>query len=139
MPSEPKIAPNSPIWFFEEFRGFFSTKFSIFLPNVLYQPNEQLWGGGKCRFLNRPFIITPLCSFNFFRHHLTTFTHLWDSYHGINRDCVLCGCVCYVCQTSQFFPGQTKVGHIFQNFMRGAGTLGKCQIVISLNLTSPIQ
>ena len=36
-------------------------------------------------------IYIRLCSFHFFRHHLTTFTvtHLQDSYHDISRDCVL--------------------------------------------------
>ena len=29
--------------------------------------------------------------FHFFRHHLTTFTHLQDSYHDISRDCVFSG------------------------------------------------
>ena len=42
--------PNRPIWFFEEFKGFFSTKFAHFFANGLYQPPEQLLGGGKCRF-----------------------------------------------------------------------------------------
>ena len=36
-------------------------------------------------------IYIRLCSFHFFRHHLTTFTftHLQDSYHDISRDCVI--------------------------------------------------
>ena len=29
--------------------------------------------------------------FHFFRHHLTTFTHLQDSYYDISRDCVVNG------------------------------------------------
>ena len=39
-------------------------------------------------------IYIRLCSFHFFRHHLTTFTftHLQDSYHDISRDCVIYEC-----------------------------------------------
>ena len=36
--------------FLKSSRGFFQPNLLIFLPNGLYQPNEQLWGGGKCRF-----------------------------------------------------------------------------------------
>ena len=36
-------------------------------------------------------IYIRLCSFHFFRHHLTTFTftHLQNSYYDISRDCVI--------------------------------------------------
>ena len=36
--------------FLKSSRVFFQPNLLIFSPNGLYQPPEQLWSGGKCRF-----------------------------------------------------------------------------------------
>ena len=56
--------------FLKSSRVFFQPNLLIFSPNGLYQPPEQLWGGGKCRFWNRPFIITPYPHPDHHNHHL---------------------------------------------------------------------
>ena len=55
MPSEPKIAPNSPIWFFEEFKGFFSTKLANFFAKWLVSTPQTTLGWWKVSFLKSPF------------------------------------------------------------------------------------
>ena len=52
-------AQNARFGFLKSSRVFFQPNLLIFSPNGLYQPPEQLWGGGKCRFWNCPVIITP--------------------------------------------------------------------------------
>ena len=52
--------PNSPIWFFEEFKGFFSTKFDNFFAKWLVSTPWTTLGWWEVSFLKSPFYHNPL-------------------------------------------------------------------------------
>ena len=76
MPSEPKIAPNSPIWFFEEFRGFFPTNLANFFAKWLVSTQWTTLGWWEVSFLKSPFYHNPLDLRRFWGWGLGT--HIWE-------------------------------------------------------------
>ena len=72
--------------FLKSSRVFFQPNLPIFRQNGLYQPPEQLLGGGKCRFWNRPFIITPYRHQGFFSSYFVFVRDwVWSDHKKIRK------------------------------------------------------